>query len=129
MTITRSPLYAVMVDTVSDSSATVEHQLSKQSLRQILIMAHDLSDAEVTERMTDLVCAMVPSPYATVDSLLVAEGFRLFSEAPKGDLREVDGPKGCWVWHHIYPTDEKMQETAYRLKSLIKILATELLQK
>ncbi len=98
---------------------TTSFELSKSVAHELKSKAAQLGNAKITEVNNAIVCMMMPPLGASVDHLYV------LSETTQ-QMTLVDGPRGCWVGHKIYPTDIHFQQIARELKVTLRALAIEL---
>ena len=87
----------------------------------------NLSNVEVKEQSFAAVCEIYVAPYAFYDNLTVARGYDWGSNVFLQDSKMILGPQGCWVGYRVSPAVERDYHTALNLKSVLKVLALEML--
>ena len=101
------------------------HQLSDSALEHVRNQLLSLSDAELQESYSDIVCMIAVSPAQMTDHLSVATDWDWQKRQFNGDLRLIMGPEGCWVRHHIAPKTAWKASQARNLKSLLQFIALD----
>ncbi|OUR97242.1 hypothetical protein A9Q84_13025 [Halobacteriovorax marinus] len=94
----------------------------KQLKRKII----SLSNAKIKKEIVRYLCYVMANPTTINNHLFVARKFDTASGDFLEKMRLVQGPGGCATSILIYPADKHNQEVAASLKTLIKILAIDL---
>ncbi len=102
-------------------------QLHHEEVIYLNLLASQLSNAEITKFLSPVTCKIFVPFHMHTDDLFVTTGYDIATGDFNGVLRKVQGPRGCWVGYHLFPTDNELEGTASTLKSVLKRFALEIL--
>ena len=100
------------------------NQTNFSDLRARLI---GLANAELDISVSQFVCEIFVSLEMYTNHLAVGKSYDYQANQFDTQLRVVDGPKGCFVMHHVSPSNRMNQDNALVVKSLLRALALETL--
>lgn len=106
-----------------------EEALNEHTFRSMKWNVIALSNAEIKEEFSQIVCMMMPGPLQSNDHLSVRRGFDVNVDEFLGEVKLVFGPQGCWVSHKVSPAGGREQLAAQILKEQIRTAALEMIKR
>lgn len=117
--------------TVAGSSeknkVTSTKELHEKTFSTISSMVSTLSHHKVVRRYSDVVCMLAVPLEDSFDHLSTARDYDWKSGTYLSPIELVHGPQGCWVGASVYFEQDRANIIAVRLKSMLQVLALELL--
>ena len=103
----------------------VTAQVSAKNLEMVASLTRSLMSVKVVTSTSQIICMMMPSPFAESDHLFLNRAYDYDKSEFLGPVELVLGPEGCWVANKVHPEGVWPVETARKIKSIIQVLVNE----